>query len=121
MRPMSRGVPRRPRSRHWVRSATRRQMGAGNRMPITIEQAPAPTRASERARKPSALIERSRAAQRAWSATPVRERLRVLRRLRHAIAAHGAELAGVIAQPDRTAAESFVAEIVPLADAIRFL
>ena len=63
----------------------------------------------------------ARRAQAEWSALSLRKRLRVLRRLRHAIATHGPEFSRSIPVPGRTAADSLAAEVLPLADAIRFL
>ncbi|HYE17466.1 MAG TPA: aldehyde dehydrogenase family protein [Tepidisphaeraceae bacterium] len=69
---------------------------------------------------PAAVVARARAAQSAWAGVPIRGRLNVLRRVRHAIAERGGEFADLLAGPDRTRAQSLAAEIVPLADAIRF-
>jgi len=58
----------------------------------------------------------------AWAARPLRERLRIVRALRHGIAAHGARLARAAGGGvDRPVSEILSAEIVPLADACRFL
>lgn len=58
----------------------------------------------------------------AWAARPLRERLRIVRSLRHGIAAHGARLARAAGGGvDRPISEVLSAEIVPLADACRFL
>lgn len=67
------------------------------------------------------LVAGARAAQAPWAATPLRQRLAILRRLRHEIALHARQLAQSIDIPNRTVAESLVAEVTPLADAIRFL
>ena len=53
-----------------------------------------------------------------WAARPLSDRLRVIRALRHGIAAQGARLARSTGRPE---AEVLSAEIVPLADACRFL
>jgi acyl-CoA reductase-like NAD-dependent aldehyde dehydrogenase len=64
----------------------------------------------------------ARAAQAGWAATPLGDRLRALRALRHGIAAHGAELARAAGGGSgRPAAEVLSSEVVPLADACRFL
>jgi acyl-CoA reductase-like NAD-dependent aldehyde dehydrogenase len=74
------------------------------------------------AASPAAAVAEARAAQPAWQATPLPRRLRSLKRLRHAIAAHTEEFAAALAAiPGRNAALSLTAEIAPLADAIRFL
>jgi acyl-CoA reductase-like NAD-dependent aldehyde dehydrogenase len=61
----------------------------------------------------------ARDAQRVWAATPVRQRLRLIRRVRAAIANHADKLASAatIDRPD----EALVAQVLPLADACRFL
>ena len=63
----------------------------------------------------------ARDAQRAWAATTVAGRLRGLRNLRHAIAADPLRLADSIRSSARTPAERLASEVLPLADAIRFL
>jgi acyl-CoA reductase-like NAD-dependent aldehyde dehydrogenase len=69
-----------------------------------------------------ALVSASRRAQALWAATPVRDRLRAIRRLRHAIAGHALELAESTGRAAvRNVAEALVAEVLPLADACRFL
>lgn len=61
-------------------------------------------------------------AQQAWYAKPVPDRLACIRRFRHSIATHAEELAALIELPQRGGlAESLAAEIMPLADACRFL
>jgi acyl-CoA reductase-like NAD-dependent aldehyde dehydrogenase len=67
------------------------------------------------------IVSGARHAQRAWSAVPVTERLRRLRALRHAVAARATELAAAIDSPGRTTVERLASEVLPLADAIRFL
>ena len=67
-------------------------------------------------------VARLREAQAGWAATPVRRRLEVVRELRHLIAEHTGELAATVSLPQRgSAAETLAAEILPLADACRFL
>ncbi len=64
----------------------------------------------------------ARAAQAGWAAFPLRNRLRALRALRHGIAAHGAGLARAAGEAaGRPLAEVLSSEVVPLADACRFL
>jgi acyl-CoA reductase-like NAD-dependent aldehyde dehydrogenase len=64
----------------------------------------------------------ARAAQGPWAHPPIRERLRFLRRLRHLIAERAVELAGVAAATNqRPAAEKLASEVLPLADACRWL
>ena len=60
-----------------------------------------------------------RSAQAAWASTPLADRLAVLRRARHLVADRGSEFARV--KPGGKPAETMVAEVLPLADAIRFL
>ena len=62
----------------------------------------------------------SPAAQAAWAAAPVRRRLAVARELRHLIAEHAPGLVATVRR--RTSpAETLAAEVLPLADACRFL
>ncbi len=77
-----------------------------------------------------ALIERphtrsafsTRDAQSRLALTPVRERLRVVRKLRHLIAENAGALADAAASvSDRPIAEKLVSEVLPLADACRWL
>jgi acyl-CoA reductase-like NAD-dependent aldehyde dehydrogenase len=64
----------------------------------------------------------ARSAQPCWQATPLRERLKRLRDLRSLIAAHAYELAESSASArSRPVSEALVAEVVPLAEACRFL
>jgi acyl-CoA reductase-like NAD-dependent aldehyde dehydrogenase len=67
---------------------------------------------------------RVRAAQPAWGASPLDARLRVIRGFRHLLAERAGEIARTAAGPDgreRTLAEVLSAEVIPLADACRFL
>ncbi len=59
---------------------------------------------------------------RAWAATPLAERLRVLRRVRHGLAGRAGELVKAIAPgPARKPADTLAAEVLPLLAACRFL
>ncbi len=70
----------------------------------------------------TAAFAAARSAQLNWSRTSLRERLRRLRVLRSLIAEHGRELAESSAQSRRRPLqEVLVAEVVPLAEACRFL
>ncbi len=70
----------------------------------------------------SSAIARARSAQRVWEETPVRQRLRLITAVRHAIAENATALAEAIAAIlDRPVAEKLVSEILPLAEACRFL
>ncbi len=60
-------------------------------------------------------------AQQAWAALPVRQRLAVLRRVRHRIAEAAESLAQAAARPGASQADILVAEVMPLLAAIRFL
>jgi aldehyde dehydrogenase (NAD+) len=71
---------------------------------------------------PEARSHAPREAQAQWAQTPIGERLRVIRRLRHLIAEHAEELALASAQvSDRPLAEKLASEVLPLADACRWL
>jgi acyl-CoA reductase-like NAD-dependent aldehyde dehydrogenase len=81
-------------------------------------------------RAPAQEAETARQAQRSWSALPLAARLRVLRGLRHRIAARAPELAaaagaapvsGNLPGNGRPLAEVLSAEVLPLADACLFL
>jgi acyl-CoA reductase-like NAD-dependent aldehyde dehydrogenase len=70
----------------------------------------------------ASLVAAARGAQASWGATPIAVRLRSIRRLRHAIAAQSLALAEATGRASvRNAAEAIVAEVLPLADACRFL
>jgi len=60
-------------------------------------------------------------AQSEWAARPVRERLAIVRRLRHRIAQHAMALADAAARPGASAADILVSEVMPLLAACRFL
>ncbi len=84
---------------------------------------PNPTSAAVPAR-PDDTLAQLRAAQVLWAQTPMRERLRVLRCFRALLAEHGPAIAEQVtrALPTRDhAAETLAAELLPLADAARFL
>lgn len=66
-------------------------------------------------------LRRARSAQRAWHALTVRERLAVLRRFRGMLAVHADSLCRCMNLPNRSPKDTIVAEILPLADACRFL
>ncbi len=68
----------------------------------------------------------AREAQRAWAQTPMCERLRVLRRFREELACGSQGVAATVeldvpGSLHRTLADTLVAEVLPLADACRFL
>lgn len=68
------------------------------------------------------LIAGARAAQPAWAATSVRERLKVLGQARQLFCKHAAALADSLGERSgRTRADSLMAEVVTLADACKFL
>ena len=65
-------------------------------------------------------LERARQNGRGWAARPIRERLRIIRRARHLIAGDCEVLAGLLVHR-RPIAETLVSEVLPLAEAARFL
>lgn len=70
----------------------------------------------------AATFTAARSAQPNWQRTPLRERLKRIRVLRALIAEHSAELAEASASArHRPLSEALVAEVVPLAEACRFL
>ena len=68
----------------------------------------------------SRVLARARAAAHQWRGTPLARRLAVIRRARRLIAAEASALAASLG-PSRPAADTLVAEILPLAEAARFL
>ncbi len=68
------------------------------------------------------LLAEARRAQREWSSVPVQQRLRRIRKLRDLLARDAKELTQCFSSElQRTAADSVTAEILPLAEAARFL
>jgi acyl-CoA reductase-like NAD-dependent aldehyde dehydrogenase len=64
----------------------------------------------------------ARQAQRGWADTPIRARLAAVRRLRHLIAANATHLAEAVRRSRHgPLAEALAGEVLPLADACRFL
>ncbi|MEO7030645.1 MAG: aldehyde dehydrogenase family protein [Acidobacteriaceae bacterium] len=64
----------------------------------------------------------SRAVQQHWSATPIRARLKILKRARHRMAGMSERFVAAISPAlARTPADTLVAELLPLLDACRFL
>ena len=67
-------------------------------------------------------VEFMRAAQTAWATIPIPERLRNIRRIRHALAAHSSDLVRALSpKTEAECAEIIAAQLLPLADACRFL
>jgi acyl-CoA reductase-like NAD-dependent aldehyde dehydrogenase len=70
----------------------------------------------------SVEADRCRQAQRAWARRPLRERLQCIRKLRHRLVDSAQQLALTVTQDvARPAAEVLVTDILPTADACRFL
>ena len=85
-----------------------------------------PTAPDVRALPPTIAVQghlrRARLAQAPWRQTPIRARLQIVRRLRHLIAARAEVLVAAVGdRHGRTAADTLAAEVIPLADACRFL
>src|SRR4051794_24525579 len=71
---------------------------------------------------PGIHIEPIRRAQAAWNEAGLAERLALVRRVRHLIAGSGKDLAEAARrEPGQVVAEKIVTEVIPLADACRFL
>jgi acyl-CoA reductase-like NAD-dependent aldehyde dehydrogenase len=75
---------------------------------------------------PVSEVEFARTAQQAWATTPVAYRLRILRKFRHALAESAEDLAASVpcerpGSLHRTIADTLVCEVLPLAEACRFL
>jgi acyl-CoA reductase-like NAD-dependent aldehyde dehydrogenase len=66
-------------------------------------------------------IELARQAQAHWAARPLRERIALVRRFRHLIPSYSNELAAPIHPQRRLPGETLGAEVLPFADACRFL
>ena len=66
----------------------------------------------------AAALADARAAGAAWAATPLAQRLAVIERARRKLAADGPKLAALVSRPK---ADTLVAEILPLAEAARWL
>jgi len=101
-------------------------MAAGctiNSMPLKVER-------SSSSDQPSlaqfAVLDHARAAQTGWAKTGLRARLALLRRARHRIAATAVQIARSVpcehpGALHRTVADTLVSEVLPLAEACRFL
>jgi acyl-CoA reductase-like NAD-dependent aldehyde dehydrogenase len=92
----------------------------------TIDNMPLKAQPSLPASAMLAALGHARAAQPAWARTSLRARLAILRRARHRIASTAIELARSVPceQPaalHRTVADTLVSEVLPLAEACRFL
>jgi acyl-CoA reductase-like NAD-dependent aldehyde dehydrogenase len=86
------------------------------RIPVVFEDEPGMTPAIDRA------MAAARVAQARWSVTTIAARLELIRELRRLIADHAPRLAEASASArSRPAAESLVSEVLPLAEACRFL
>ena len=75
---------------------------------------------------PSIEADRAREAQRAWARTNLRDRLAIVRRVRHRVVEGALPLAQAVplAQPGalrRTLADTLIAEVLPLVEACRYL
>jgi len=71
---------------------------------------------------PALTLLEARQAQAAWNTLPLKQRLRVIRRFRHLLARDAEEIAQSASDPGaRSISEILTAEILPLADACRFL
>jgi acyl-CoA reductase-like NAD-dependent aldehyde dehydrogenase len=84
------------------------------------------TRVNETALPVAEVLEQARAAQAAWATRSVRERLQILRRFRSELAAEAFALSATIpvaytGSLHRTEADSLASEVLPLAEACRFL
>ena len=70
----------------------------------------------------AAVVQATRAAQTAWAAVPLPRRLQVLRRLRHRLGEQPEAFTAAVTLPQRQGeAETLAAEVLPLADALKWL
>jgi acyl-CoA reductase-like NAD-dependent aldehyde dehydrogenase len=95
---------------------------------LTRESPTTPAPVAEAVRQPAGeapdgarAVAAARRAQPAWAAKPLAERLAVLRRARQLIPAHAATYTGLVHTDRRAPGETLGAEVLPLADAFRFL
>jgi acyl-CoA reductase-like NAD-dependent aldehyde dehydrogenase len=89
---------------------------------FNVDAQPAPAPLADESHLVRRAFDAARAAQPAWAALALDQRLRVLRRARHLIAAHATKLA--VAATDTSArplSEALAAQVLPLADACKFL
>jgi acyl-CoA reductase-like NAD-dependent aldehyde dehydrogenase len=91
--------------------------GEPTRIPVAFDEVDADLTAAV-----AQAMTEARAAQSRWSRTPMDRRLELIRELRRLIAEHAPQLAGASASTrQRPALESLTAEVLPLAEACRFL
>lgn len=80
------------------------------------------TQVVQATREPCLDFSSIRSAQQRWAETSIPNRLSIVARLRHAIANNGKQLAEAVELPQRDhLSDSLAAEVIPLADACRFL
>ncbi len=73
-------------------------------------------------RSRTALLSRSRSAQALWAGVGIRHRLKIIRELRHLLAANSLRFAALVSPHlVRSTADTLSSEVLPLADAARFL
>ena len=67
-------------------------------------------------------VDAARQAQQTWRQTTLKDRLRIVRNIRHQIAGRAEQLVASVTYPSRSgAAETLAGELIPLADACKFL
>ncbi|MEY4384796.1 MAG: hypothetical protein RLY20_79 [Verrucomicrobiota bacterium] len=90
--------------------------------PITKPVLPQVVDSISRKSQASAAAKTAGNSQRLWAATSFKRRIELLRNFRNLLADHGARLASASAEPrNRPVSESMTAEVIPLADACKFL
>lgn len=96
--------------------------GAGDGQPGAKVEPRSAQAALPEASQQAGAAHQARSAQQAWAAQPIAERLSVLRRMRHLLAAQTEALTAAIApELARNAADTLSAEVLPLLAACRFL
>lgn len=81
-----------------------------------------PDQRTDQSAAPQARLRAARAAQKVWSQVPIKDRLAVLREFRHLLAANAGGLASIgSGRHARSEADTLSAEVLPLAEAVRFL
>lgn len=114
------GSARAPRPVPGVPAGQRQVCGMADDLHVSF--ATGSSEVAPKATSEARALPNARAAQLRWSETPVRQRLRVVRELRQLVAENAESLAAAAASvSDRPLAEKVVSEILPLADACRWL
>lgn len=95
---------------------------ATHNMEVALEPQDRPRKGLSASHRVATQFAAARDAQQRWSGSPLTTRLRVIRAIRHQIAQRSDQLVSSVTSPHRNGpAETLAAELLPLADACRFL